>query len=132
MIIGVPKEIKNNENRVALTPAGVMTLHKAGHRVMIENNAGVGSGINNGEYVAAGGEILATPAQVYASAEMIMKVKEPLPAEYPFFQDGQLLFTYLHLAPEPVLTAALLKKNVVGIAYETVQPADGSLPYNAT
>ncbi len=128
MIVGVPKEIKNNENRVALTPAGVEALRKAGHQVVIETNAGVGSGINNEEYVAAGAEILSTPAEVFATADMIMKVKEPLPAEYDLFKDGQLLFTYLHLAPEPELTAALLKKNVVGIAYETVQPADKSLP----
>ncbi len=128
MIIGVPKEIKNNENRVALTPAGVVAFCKAGHQVVIENNAGVGSGISDEEYLAAGAEILATPVDVFASADMIMKVKEPLPVEYELFKDGQLLFTYLHLAPEPTLTAALLKKNVVGIAYETVQPADGSLP----
>ena len=128
MIIGVPKEIKNNENRVALTPAGVVAFCKAGHQVVIENNAGVGSGISNEEYIAAGAEVLATPADVYTSADMIIKVKEPLSAEYDLFKDGQLLFTYLHLAPEPALTAALLKKNVVGIAYETVQPADGSLP----
>jgi len=128
MIIGVPKEIKNNENRVALTPAGVVAFCKAGHQVVIEKNAGVGSGISDEEYIEAGAGILASPADVYASAEMIMKVKEPLPAEYELFNDGQLLFTYLHLAPEPALTEALLKKNVVGIAYETVQPADGSLP----
>ncbi|OLN33263.1 alanine dehydrogenase [Desulfosporosinus metallidurans] len=128
MIIGVPKEIKNNENRVALTPAGVVSFCKAGHQVVIENNAGVGSGISDEEYITAGAKILATPVEVFASAEMIMKVKEPLPSEYELFKDGQLLFTYLHLAPEPALTAALLKKNVVGIAYETVQPADASLP----
>lgn len=128
MIVGVPREIKNNENRVALTPAGVEALRKAGHQVVIENNAGIGSGISNEEYTAAGADILATPAEVFNSADMIMKVKEPLPAEYDLFKDGQLLFTYLHLAPEPELTAALLKKNVVGIAYETVQPADKSLP----
>lgn len=128
MIIGVPKEIKNNENRVALTPAGVVSFCKAGHQVVIENNAGIGSGISDEEYITAGAKILATPVEVFASAEMIMKVKEPLPSEYELFKDGQLLFTYLHLAPEPALTAALLKKNVVGIAYETVQPADASLP----
>lgn len=128
MIIGVPKEIKNNENRVALTPAGVVVFCKADHQVVIENNAGVGSGISNEEYIAAGAEILATPSDVYTRSEMIMKVKEPLSSEYDLIKDGQLLFTYLHLAPEPALTAALLKKNVVGIAYETVQPADGSLP----
>ena len=116
MIIGVPKEIKNNENRVALTPAGVVAFRKAGHQVVIEKNAGVGSGISNEEYIAAGAEILDTPAEVFTSAEMIMKVKEPLAAEYELFKDGQLLFSYLHLAPEPELTAALLKKNVVGIA----------------
>ncbi len=128
MIIGVPKEIKNNENRVALTPAGVEALCKAGHKVVIENNAGVGSGISDEEYTAVGAEILAAPSEVFARADMIMKVKEPQPAEYELFKDGQLLFTYLHLAPEPLLTAALLKKKVVGIAYETVQPADRSLP----
>ena len=128
MIIGVPKEIKNNENRVALTPAGVEAFCKAGHKVVIENNAGVGSGISNEEYMAVGAEILAAPSEVFARADMIMKVKEPQPAEYELFKDGQLLFTYLHLAPEPLLTAALLKKKVVGIAYETVQPADRSLP----
>jgi len=128
MIIGVPKEIKNNENRVALTPAGVVAFCKAGHQVVIEKNAGVGSGISDEEYIAAGAKIMVTPAEVYTSTEMIMKVKEPLPSEYELFNDGQLLFTYLHLAPEPALTAALLKKNVVGIAYETVQPSDGSLP----
>lgn len=128
MIIGVPKEIKNNENRVALTPAGAEAFVKAGHQVVIEDNAGVGSGINNEEYTAVGAKILSTPAEVFSAADMIIKVKEPLPAEYDLFKDGQLLFTYLHLAPEPELTAALLKKNIVGIAYETVQPADRSLP----
>ncbi|MHB1651750.1 MAG: alanine dehydrogenase [Desulfitobacteriaceae bacterium] len=128
MIIGVPKEIKNNENRVSLTPAGVDALLKAGHHVVVEENAGLGSGFSNEEYLATGAEILATPAEIFAVADMIMKVKEPLPAEYDLFKDGQLLFTYLHLAPEPELTAALLRKNIVGIAYETVQPADGSLP----
>ncbi|HVJ49865.1 alanine dehydrogenase [Desulfitobacterium sp.] len=128
MIIGVPKEIKNNENRVALTPAGGDAFRKAGHQVVIENNAGTGSGISNEDYLAVGAEILTNPHDVYAAADMIMKVKEPLPAEYDLFRNGQLLFTYLHLAPEPELTAALLKKNVVGIAYETVQPADKTLP----
>lgn len=128
MIIGVPKEIKNNETRVALTPAGVEAFRKAGHQVVIENNAGAGSGISNEDYIAVGAEILTNPPDVYATADMIMKVKEPLPSEYDLFKDGQLLFTYLHLAPEPELTAALLKKNVVGIAYETVQLADNTLP----
>ncbi len=128
MIVGVPKEIKNNENRVALTPAGVQAFHKAGHRIVVESNAGQGSGFSDREFAAAGAEILPDAAAVFAAADMIMKVKEPLAAEYDLFKTGQLLFTYLHLAPEPELTRALLSKEVVGIAYETVQPADGSLP----
>ncbi|AEF93382.1 alanine dehydrogenase [Desulfotomaculum nigrificans CO-1-SRB] len=128
MIVGVPKEIKNNENRVAITPAGVQALVHNGHRVVIENNAGLGSGISNEDYIAAGAEILDTAKDVFAQADMIMKVKEPLPAEYDLFKEGQLLFTYLHLAPEPELTAALLKKKVTGIAYETIQLDNGALP----
>ncbi|ABB14509.1 MULTISPECIES: alanine dehydrogenase [Carboxydothermus] len=128
MIIGVPKEIKNNENRVAITPAGVEALVAAGHKVVIENNAGLGSGITNEEYIKAGAEILPTAADVFAAADMIMKVKEPLPPEYPLFKEGQILFTYLHLAPEPELTRALMEKKVVAIAYETIQLPNGSLP----
>ncbi|GAW31609.1 alanine dehydrogenase [Carboxydocella sp. JDF658] len=128
MIIGVPREIKNNENRVAITPAGVQAMVAAGHKVVIENNAGVGSGISNEEYIAAGAEILATPQEVFAAADMIMKVKEPLPQEYDLFKEGQVLFTYLHLAPEPELTRALLAKKVVGIAYETVELDNHTLP----
>lgn len=128
MIIGVPKEIKNNENRVAITPAGVEALVNAGHKVVIEQNAGAGSGITDEQYVAAGAQMLPEPKDVFAAADMIMKVKEPLPAEYDLFKEGQILFTYLHLAPEPELTQALLKKKVVGIAYETIQPDDRSLP----
>lgn len=128
MIIGVPKEIKNNENRVAIAPAGVEALVSAGHKVVIENNAGAGSGISDEQYITAGARILPGAGEVFSAAEMIMKVKEPLPAEYDFFKEGQVLFTYLHLAPEPELTKALLKKKVVGIAYETIQPDDGSLP----
>lgn len=128
MIIGIPKEIKNNENRVALTPAGVDAFLRAGHKVVLENNAGIGSGFHNEDYVAAGAEILPNARDVYTAADMIMKVKEPLASEYDLFKEGQLLFTYLHLAPESELTAALLKKNIIGIAYETVQPADKTLP----
>ncbi len=128
MIIGVPKEIKANENRVAITPAGVDAMVKAGHQVVIETNAGVGSGFSNEEFTAAGAKILNSAAEVYEAADMIMKVKEPLKEEYDLFKEGQVLFTYLHLAPEPELTQALLKKRVVGIAYETVQLPDGSLP----
>lgn len=128
MIIGVPKEIKPNEHRVGITPAGVEALKKAGHTVYIQATAGEGSGFPDEIFVKAGAEILPTIADVYGQSDMIMKVKEPLPAEYDLFKDGQLLFTYLHLAPEPELTRALLKKNVVGVAYETIQLPDGSLP----
>ncbi|GED66579.1 alanine dehydrogenase [Brevibacillus reuszeri] len=128
MIIGVPKEIKNNENRVGLTPAGVSSYKQAGHRVLVESSAGLGSGFGNEDYVAAGAEILQTAAEVWSQADMICKVKEPLPAEYPYFRENQILFTYLHLAPEKELTEQLIAKKVVAIAYETIQMDDGSLP----
>lgn len=128
MKVGVPKEIKNNENRVAITPAGVEALVKAGHEVFIEDGAGMGSGINNEYYVSAGANILPGPQEVFAAADMIMKVKEPQPQEWDFFKEGQILFTYLHLAPEPELTRALMEKKVVGIAYETIQTDNGALP----
>lgn len=128
MIIGVPREIKNNENRVAITPGGVEALISGGHRVVIEAGAGAGSGITDGQYTAAGAEMLPSPADVFMAADMIIKVKEPLPQEYDLFKENQLLFTYLHLAPEPELTGALLKKKVIGIAYETIQTEDGALP----
>ncbi|HWJ02128.1 MAG TPA: alanine dehydrogenase, partial [Verrucomicrobiae bacterium] len=128
MIVGIPKEIKNNENRVAITPGGVASFRKAGHRVVVEKGAGIGSGFDDSEYVGAGAELLNSPGEVFAQADMIMKVKEPLAQEYGLFKDGQILFTYLHLAPEPDLTRALLDKKVVGIAYETIQLQDGSLP----
>ncbi|RKO67314.1 alanine dehydrogenase [Desulfofundulus salinus] len=128
MIVGVPKEIKDNENRVGITPSGVEALVKAGHQVVIEAGAGLGSGITDEEYVAAGACMLPTKADVYEQADMIMKVKEPLPEEYDLFKEGQLLFTYLHLAPEPELTRALLAKKVTGIAYETIQTNRGTLP----
>jgi alanine dehydrogenase len=128
MIIGVPKEIKNNENRVAITPAGVAAFIKNGHKVIIQDQAGVGSGFSNEEYIEAGAEIISSAEEVFAMADMIMKVKEPLAQEYGLFKEGQILFTYLHLAPEPELTQALLDKKVVGIAYETIQLDNGSLP----
>lgn len=128
MIIGVPKEIKNNENRVALTPAGAKALTEAGHSVLIEDNAGSGSGIANKEYVSAGSRIINSAAEIFNTADMIIKVKEPQPSEYALFRPGQILFTYLHLAPEPELTHALLERKVTGIAYETIQLDDGSLP----
>lgn len=121
MIIGVPKEIKNNENRVAITPAGVEAMLKAGHSVVIENNAGVGSGFENKDYEKAGAKILPTAKEVFDQADMIMKVKEPIPAEYDRLKKGQILFTYLHLAPEPELTKVLLEKQITGIAYETIE-----------
>jgi alanine dehydrogenase len=124
----VPKEIKNNENRVAITPAGVFGFKKAGHTVIIQQSAGVGSGISDEDYTKVGAEIIPDRNEIFAKADMIMKVKEPLHEEYDLLREGQILFTYLHLAPEPELTRALLKNKVIGIAYETVQPADGSLP----
>lgn len=128
MIIGIPKEIKDNENRIAITPAGVDELRKAGHKVIIEANGGVGSGISDQEFVAAGAQMIPSAREVFAQADMIMKVKEPLPQEYDYFKPNQILFTYLHLAPEKELTLALMKKQVVSIAYETIQLDNGSLP----
>lgn len=119
MIIGVPKEIKNNENRVALTPGGVSQLVSNGHRVLVESGAGLGSGFENEAYESAGAEIIADPKQVW-DAEMVMKVKEPLPEEYAYFRKGLVLFTYLHLAAEPELAQALKDNGVTAIAYETV------------
>ena len=128
MIIGVPKEIKSNENRVAIVPAGVEALKRKGHSVYIEKGAGLGSGFSDEDYTSVGAEILETAKEVFLKADMILKVKEPLEPEYDLFKDGQLLFTYLHLAAEPKLADALLKKNIVGVAYETIQLADNSLP----
>lgn len=128
MIIGVPKEIKNNENRVAITPAGVKGLVDNGHDVYIEKEAGIGSGISDQQYIEAGADILSEAAEVFAKAEMVIKVKEPLEEEYSYFRPGQILFTYLHLAADQKLTRALMNREVVSIAYETIQLADGSLP----
>lgn len=128
MIIGVAKEIKNNEDRVGMTPAGADALCKSGHTVLIEENAGLGSGFSNESYMKVGAQIIANKKELFDTAEMIVKVKEPLPAEYNLFHEGQILFTYLHLAPELELTQALLKKKVIGIAYETIVGANHSLP----
>lgn len=128
MIIGVPKEIKNNENRVAITPAGVQALASNGHTVVIEQSAGIGSGISDRDFEQAGARILPDNRAVFEEADMIMKVKEPLPQEYDLFKEEQILFTYLHLAPEPDLTQMLINKKIVSIAYETVQFNNGSLP----
>ena len=128
MIIGIPKEIKANENRIAITPAGVTDFINAGHEVYIEKSAGLGSGFTDKEYLDEGAKIFDTPKEVYAISDIIMKVKEPLPPEYDLFKEGQTIFTYFHLAPEPELTKALLKKNITAIAYETVQLDNRSLP----
>jgi alanine dehydrogenase len=128
MIVGVPKEIKAEENRVAITPAGVMTLVARGHRVLIEKNAGLGSGILDKQFRAAGAEILDEARPIWESADFILKVKEPLEQEFEFLRDGQILFTYLHLAASREVTRILLDKKVIGIAYETIQLDDGSLP----
>ncbi|PWU14516.1 MAG: alanine dehydrogenase [Bdellovibrio sp.] len=128
MVIGVPKEIKISENRVGMTEAGVRQLVNEGHTLYVERDAGVGSGIANQEYEKAGARILDSKAEVYAKAEMIVKVKEPLPEEYELLKPNLILYTYLHLAAEPKLTRALCEKQVKGIAYETIQKSDGSLP----
>ena len=128
MKIGVPKEIKAQEERIAITPAGVETLARAGHQVYIETSAGKGSGFSNEDYIHAGGEILETPKQIFSVSDMILKVKEPLESEYEFLREDQILFTYLHLAAAPELAKKLVEKKVIGIAYETVQAKDGSLP----
>jgi len=127
MLIGVPKEIKDNENRVALTPSGVLQLVNAGHSIVIETHAGVGSGFQNEDYIKAGAEIVES-AEAAWDVQMVMKVKEPLAAEFDFFKENLILFTYLHLAPELELTKVLCEKKVIAIAYETIQLKDGSLP----
>lgn len=127
MKIGVPKEIKNNENRVAITDAGVNTLVAAGHEVFIERGAGLGSSFTDEEYVAAGATIVDSAAEAW-NVDMVLKVKEPVESEYGYFKEGLILFTYLHLAPEEALTKALIDNKVVGIAYETVQLPNRSLP----
>ncbi|MCI2257250.1 alanine dehydrogenase [Domibacillus sp. PGB-M46] len=127
MLIGIPAEIKNNENRVAITPSGVATLVAAGHDVMIEKGAGLGSGFTDAEYEQYGAQVLDSAGDVWNRADMVMKVKEPLASEYQYFRKDLLLFTYLHLAAEPALTKALVDSGVTGIAYETVT-AGGTLP----
>jgi len=128
MIVGVPKEIKNKENRVGMVIAGVRALTQAGHKVLVQKNAGVGAGIADEQYKKAGATIAETAKDVYEKADMIVKVKEPLPEEYPLLRENQILYTYLHLAADERLTKALMERKIVGIAYETIQPLDGSLP----
>lgn len=128
MIIGVPKEIKNNENRVALTPAGVQEFVKRGHTVYVQSTAGLGSGFSDEEYATAGAKLLPTIDETYAIAEMIIKVKEPIEQEYPLIKKDQLLFTYFHFASYEPLTHAMIKSGAVCLAYETVEKTDRSLP----
>ena len=128
MIIGVPKEIKNNENRVALTPAGALELTKRGHTLYVQSTAGESSGFSDEEYRSAGAKILATIEETYAIAEMIIKVKEPIEPEYELIKPDQLVFTYFHFASYEPLTRAMIKSNAVCLAYETVELPDRSLP----
>jgi alanine dehydrogenase len=128
MKIGLPKEIKDNEYRVGLTPAGVNALVNAGHTVFVQKSAGEGSGVTDDQYVKAGGKILDSADDVWAEGDMIVKVKEPIAPEYPRMRENQLLFTYLHLAPEFELTKQMMERNVTGVAYETITDANGKLP----
>ncbi len=127
MLIGIPKEIKNNENRVALTPAGVQSLVAKGHDVLIETNAGLGSGFADADYANQGAKIVATAAEAWA-AELVVKVKEPLAEEYGFLREDLLLFTYLHMAAAPELADAMVNAKTTGVAYETVRSQEGHLP----
>lgn len=128
MIIGVPKEIKNNENRVAVTPAGIAEFKKNNHTIYVQSTAGEGSGFKDEDYISAGATILNTIEEIYAIAEMIIKVKEPIESEYSLIKPNQLLFTYFHFASYEPLTHAMIKSNAVCLAYETVEKADRSLP----
>ncbi|MBI4776168.1 MAG: alanine dehydrogenase [Deltaproteobacteria bacterium] len=128
MIIGVPKEIKEEEYRVGIVPAGVRMMTEKGHRVLIQTDAGEGCRIPDSEYRDAGAEIVESAKDLYLKSDMVMKVKEPLEEEYPYLREGLILYAYLHLAPAPELTAALLERGVIGVAYETMQLSDGSLP----
>lgn len=128
MIIGVPREIKDHETRVGLVPAGAAELVRRGHQVLVERNAGVASSFEDEDYAAVGAEIIVEASEVWSRADLVVKVKEPLPAEYGYFRPGLILFTYLHLAPLPELTEQLLVHRVTGIAYETVRGPNGTLP----
>src|SRR6188474_639191 len=128
MIIGVPKEIKTNENRIALVPAGAELLTASGHTVYVEQGGGLGSGFSDEQYVAAGAQILDTADEVWAKADMIMKVKEPIAVEWPRMRKGQLIYTYFHFAAAEELTRAVIASGAIAIAYETVQLPSGELP----
>src|SRR5436305_13934856 len=123
MLIGVPREVKRDEYRVAMLPVGVEELTRAGHKVLIETNAGVGSGIPEGEYAADGAEIVATAKEIYTRADLIVKVKGPLPEEYPLIRQGQTLFTYCHCAADRAVTEAMLESGATCLAYETLRAA---------
>lgn len=127
MIIGVPKEVKNNEYRVSMTPGSIVSYVQAGHEVWIETGAGLGAGFSDDDYVQAGAKIVSTAEESW-SAEMIVKVKEPAPSEYSYLREGMILFAYLHLAPEPSLTQILVDRKVTAVAYETIQLDSGALP----
>ncbi len=128
MIIGIPKEIKQDEYRVAVTPAGVEAFKTAGHRVLVEQGAGIGSGLTDPEFTTAGAEIVRNPESVWSQADMILKVKEPAPEEFAYFREGLLLFTFLHLAANPALVNALASSGVDAVAYETIRLPDGTFP----
>ncbi len=128
MIIGVPKEIKDNEYRVAIVPSGVRALKDAGHTVLVETGAGAGSSIADGDYARAGAEMIASHREVFTRADIVFKVKEPRPEEYRYFRGGLVIFTFFHLASDPILADELLKKGVTAVAYETLELPDGSLP----
>lgn len=128
MTVGVPKEVKDHEARVGLVPSGASALREAGHRVVVETQAGAGSSITDKEYADAGAEILPSAAEVWRQADLVVKVKEPQPSEYAYFRPGLILFTYLHLAPLPELTRKLLDSKLSSVAYETIRERDGSLP----
>ena len=128
MIVGVPREIKDNEARVGVTPAGAKALVECGHTVLVETRAGAQSSFDDAEYQDAGAEIVGDAGYVWGKSEMVVKVKEPIQSEYVYFREGLVLFTYLHLAPLPGLTEELLRKKVIGIAYETVRDRQGTLP----
>ena len=128
MLIGVPKEIKDRENRIGVVPGGVAQLVAAGHKVMVQKGAGLGAGIPDEKYLAAGAEIVLTKEDIWGRADMVMKVKEPIKEEYPLMRDGLILYTYLHLAALPDLTKELVNRKVSAVAYETIELANGSLP----
>ena len=128
MIVGILKEIKAEENRVCMTPAGVEVMKQNGHTVLVEKNAGVGSGFEDTQYAQAGAEIVSAAKEIFERSDMVMHVKEPLPPEYDLIREGQIVFTYLHLAAAEELTHKLIKSKSIGIAYETIQKKDGSLP----